>query len=138
LWRRPSSGARRRHGLLADGAQEIVECIWGLRARQNADEFAISVGAARITQDVDSENAAPQLRPQHARSSSMWRIGIDSNCSDRKSRGVQLLFPDEGAVTAAGGGIPDVRVESEVAWSHDNASWYFRKCSDFFSCHGAF
>jgi hypothetical protein len=44
----------------------------------------------------------------------MWRIGIDSNCSDRKSRGVQLLFPDEGAVTAAGGGIPDVRVESEV------------------------
>jgi hypothetical protein len=50
--------------------------IWGLSAGQNTDEFAVWLGAAGTTQTIDSENAAEQLRPQHARSSAVRRIGI--------------------------------------------------------------
>jgi hypothetical protein len=76
LWRRPSFGARRWHGWLANGAQEVIESFWSLRTRQDADEFAVRFGAAGAAQDVDSENAAQQLRPQHAGSSPMRGIGV--------------------------------------------------------------
>jgi hypothetical protein len=42
--------------------QEVIDSFWSLRTRQDADEFAVRFGAAGAAQDVDSENAAPQLR----------------------------------------------------------------------------
>ncbi len=50
-------------GWLVDGAQEIIEGIRGLRTRQDADEFAVGLGAAGATQDVYDEDAAQQLLP---------------------------------------------------------------------------
>jgi len=61
LRRRPGYGARRRHGWLANGTQEVLECNWRVGARQHADEFTARFGAARTAQNIDSEDAAQEL-----------------------------------------------------------------------------
>ena len=66
--------ARRRSRRFADGPEEIVECVWGLCARQNADHFAVST--ARSAEYVDGKNAAQELRPQQARATTMGRIRV--------------------------------------------------------------
>jgi hypothetical protein len=83
LRRRASFCAGRRHGGFTDGAQEVIEGIRGLRAGQNADDFAVIIGAARATQHFDGEDATQQLRPQHARSSTVRGIGIIDGVFER-------------------------------------------------------
>ncbi len=61
LRRRPDFSARRRHGWLADGTQEVLESNWRLGARQHADEFTARFGATQTAQNIDCEDAAQEL-----------------------------------------------------------------------------